>query len=764
MFYNKSSQMPESVCSKPCKPNQIQRQSTACCWMCENCSEQEIVRNNQCQKCPFGYWPAPNRSICVQLAAEYMEMTASVPPMVAIAFATLGIACTLTCILVFVLHNSTPVVKSTTRELSYIILGGIVVCFLCTFATLSKPSFLSCFVARTLPPIAFSTIYSALFTKTNRIARILAGSKKRILTKKPRFLSTFSQVVITWALVGIQCIIVAIGVLEEMPRAGVDPNFAPRRMVLICAWSQWAFLAPFMWNFILVLFCTLYAFKTRNLPENFNEAKFIGFTMYCTLVTWGAFVVLYVNAVNKALTASFTFSLSASIALCLLFFPKIFIILLRPEKNVRSSYTTTKLIRCHFGNAAQASAFSDSKQHISGTFSKTRNSSQSLSIGAGSCPTRTASLHVVNHSSATNQSNSTSNQSHQTIGNNSPRRDIQTQTEVSAIAFSHGGLATRFTRTFSVMGGGFAGGGGSGMVSGGTTGEKPHYQQQTGGGGVPTTMAADPMMKENRRGAWEEQRDQLQQQLMIREKRNRKKVLDEDVIHLIDTCRRYQDERLLINPSTIENMLLEEHATTPDDQEDRSGEKVTQLLAGTVCTLAQTVSRTAGGNNTPKVSSTSEDTTINGSPSSQVNVRHKKTSCCGLQQQPTAAQLLYAAGCAATAAEVHEVPPMKPLRSSIKSRAVDGGGGGGADRSMHRVDFVANLLRHGSNNGNGSNKAKMMAHGDGDKMENGGGGEGRPAVRTATVATTTAGEDNSFEQLLRSKGYSPVHLSRATQL
>lgn len=132
----------------------------------------------------------------------------------------------------------------------------------------------------------------------------------------------------------------------------------------------------------------------------------------------------------QALTASFTFSLSASIALCLLFFPKIFIILLRPEKNVRSSYTTTKLIRCHFGNAAQASAFSDSKQHISGTFSKTRNSSQSLSIGAGSCPTRTASLHVVNHSSATNQSNSTSNQSHQTIGNNSPRRDIQTQTEV----------------------------------------------------------------------------------------------------------------------------------------------------------------------------------------------------------------------------------------------------------------------------------------------------------------------------------------------
>ncbi|KHJ91361.1 hypothetical protein OESDEN_08774 [Oesophagostomum dentatum] len=126
-----------------------------------------------------------------------------------------------------------------------------------------------------------------------------------------------------------------------------------------------------MWNLFLISLCTLYAVKTRNLPENFNEAKFIGFTMYCTLVVWIAFIVLHMGTVNKALTMSFSFSLSASIPLILLFFPKLYIIILHPEKNVRASYTTTKLIRCHFGNSQGAY---DSKHLSSKT---TRTSMQS---------------------------------------------------------------------------------------------------------------------------------------------------------------------------------------------------------------------------------------------------------------------------------------------------------------------------------------------------------------------------------------------------
>ncbi|VDK43446.1 unnamed protein product [Anisakis simplex] len=511
MFYDKSSNVPESVCSKPCRVGQRQRGTIACCWICENCLAHQIVNyaTNSCQNCTLGLWPDDNRTSCHALPHEAPSWS-STGIALALALASVGIIATLLTILVFVQHNHTPVVKSTTRELSYIILSGIMACYAISFAILTRPSFTSCFLTRTVPPIAFSIIYSALLTKTNRIARILAGSKKRILTKKPRFLSTSSQVrlsqcysreiandpadllrrlafqvVITWMLVGIECVIVAVGVMEEMPQAGFDPYYLPRRMVLICSTTTFAFLSPFFWNLFLISLCTLYAVKTRNLPENFNEAKFIGFTMYCTLVVWSAFIVLHLGTTNKALTMSFSFSLSASVALILLFFPKLYIILFHPEKNVRASYTTTKLIRCHFGNSQGM----DSK-HVS--ISKTRTSQQSVS----SYPTRTASVHISQSAS----------------------QDASTQTESL-------NLSSKFSRTFSVLG--------------------------------------------TKRG---------------------NRAMDEEVLQLIDSCRRYQDERM---QGPVSNLLLEE----------REDDEVGSLLAGSIEDSMRTVLSTVtrGSVNEPAV-------------------------------------------------------------------------------------------------------------------------------------------------------------------
>ena len=62
---------------------------------------------------------------------------------------------------------------------------------------------------------------------------------------------------------------------------------------LICPISGPAMLIPFSFVALLIIMCTLYAVKTRNLPDNFNEAKFIGFSMYVTCITWIAFGLVY---------------------------------------------------------------------------------------------------------------------------------------------------------------------------------------------------------------------------------------------------------------------------------------------------------------------------------------------------------------------------------------------------------------------------------------------------------------------------------------
>lgn len=72
----------------------------------------------------------------------------------------------------------------------------------------------------------------------------------------------------------------------------------PLSAVLTCRVSTFSLMMSLVYNMFLILMCTLYAFKTRKIPENFNEAKYIGFTMYSTCIVWLAFVPIYFGSKN----------------------------------------------------------------------------------------------------------------------------------------------------------------------------------------------------------------------------------------------------------------------------------------------------------------------------------------------------------------------------------------------------------------------------------------------------------------------------------
>ena len=81
------------------------------------------------------------------------------------------------------------------RELCYLLLTGILMCYLMAIPILAKPNMFTCSVLRVGLGFALCLCYSSILTKTNRISRIFnRGSKAGI--KRPSYTSPKSQIVI----------------------------------------------------------------------------------------------------------------------------------------------------------------------------------------------------------------------------------------------------------------------------------------------------------------------------------------------------------------------------------------------------------------------------------------------------------------------------------------------------------------------------------------------------------------------------------------
>ncbi|XP_041944976.1 glutamate receptor, metabotropic 2a isoform X2 [Alosa alosa] len=342
-----SQALPTSQCSDPCRKNEIKsmQPGDVCCWICIPCQPYQYLSDEfTCADCSFGQWPLANLTGCYDLPEEYIHWSDAwaVGP---VTISCLGIMCTLFVVGLFLKHNDTPVVKASGRELSYILLLGVLMCYAMTFIYIAKPSAAVCTLRRLGLGTSFAVCYSALLTKTNRISRIFNGVSGGG-AQRPRFISPTSQVVICAALISCQLMVAVGWLLVETP--GVRKEVSPERrdvVTLKCNSKDASMLVSLTYNCVLIILCTVYAFKTRKCPENFNEAKFIGFTMYTTCIIWLAFQpIFYVTASDyrvQTTTMCISVSLSGSVVLGCLFAPKIHIILFQPQKNVTTLRVAT---------------------------------------------------------------------------------------------------------------------------------------------------------------------------------------------------------------------------------------------------------------------------------------------------------------------------------------------------------------------------------------------------------------------------------------
>ncbi|XP_023691659.2 glutamate receptor, metabotropic 6a isoform X1 [Paramormyrops kingsleyae] len=369
-------QIPDSVCSFPCKPGERKKmvKGVPCCWHCELCDGYQYQLDEfTCEGCPFNMRPTQNRTSCRPtpiIKLEWHSPWAIIPVFLAI----LGILATSFVVVTFIRFNDTPIVRASGRELSYVLLTGIFLIYFITFLMIAEPDTAVCAFRRLLLGLGTCISYSAMLTKTNRIYRIFEQGKKSVTP--PKFISPSSQLVITFVLISVQVVGVFIWLAVVPPHTIIDyeelrpPNPELARGILKCDMSDLSLISCLSYSIILMVTCTVYAVKSRGVPETFNEAKPIGFTMYTTCIVWLAFVPIFFGTAQstekmciQTTTLTVSMSLSASVSLGMLYMPKVYVIIFHPEQNVQKRKRSFKAVAQAATMSTRLSQKSSDKQN-----------------------------------------------------------------------------------------------------------------------------------------------------------------------------------------------------------------------------------------------------------------------------------------------------------------------------------------------------------------------------------------------------------------
>nr|XP_014346606.1 PREDICTED: extracellular calcium-sensing receptor-like [Latimeria chalumnae] len=341
IWNGRNTQVPCSVCSESCPPGYRKAARPGepiCCFDCLQCSEGEISNQTDsidCTECPFDHYSNDRRDECIPKSIEFLSYKETLGAILASTsiFSSL-IPVVILCI--FIRHHDTPIVKANNRELSFLLLLGLVLCFLCCLIFIGRPVVITCLLRQTAFAIVFTLSVSCVLAKTIMVVIAFNATKPNSNFKKwvgPKLSNT-----IVFVCTFLQVIICIAWLTSSPPFPEQNMNSEPGKIIIGCnEGSTVAFWFMLGYMGLLAFVSFVVAFLARNLPDSFNEAKFITFSMLVFVSVWLAFIPAYLSTRGKYMVAVEIFAILASSAglLACIFFPKCYIILLRPEINTK---------------------------------------------------------------------------------------------------------------------------------------------------------------------------------------------------------------------------------------------------------------------------------------------------------------------------------------------------------------------------------------------------------------------------------------------
>ncbi|XP_043932266.1 extracellular calcium-sensing receptor-like [Protopterus annectens] len=332
-------QVPHSFCTESCRTGYrkaSQRGQPLCCFDCLPCSQGEIANQTDsvnCIRCPDDQWPNVRQDRCFTRTTEFL----SYEEPLGTALAVISVICfslTVVVLGVFVKYRDTAVVKANNRELSYTVLFAVMLCSLCSLLFIGQPTTVTCRLRQPTFGVVFSFSISCVLAKT--ITVVIAFKATKPNSSLRRWMGPKLPAAINFACSCTQLVICIIWLVTSPPFVEHNMKVQAGKVTIQCnEGSPYAFWGMLGYNGLLAAMSFTVAFLGRKLPDSFNEAKFITFSMIVFLSVWLSFIPAYLSTSGKYMVGVEVFAILSSSAglLACIFFPKCYIILLRPEMN-----------------------------------------------------------------------------------------------------------------------------------------------------------------------------------------------------------------------------------------------------------------------------------------------------------------------------------------------------------------------------------------------------------------------------------------------